>query len=372
MRIREILFHNFRAFRGEKRISFVDPLTDAVRPITVIAGTNGTGKTTILDTIEALLAFTLDEYKPVELIKEAQQGESLICLTLELDPIELGQPEAQITSENDKPEILRIAVGQWELLPDDIRADQRHLSGHLLEPKLERSERRRNPRLFPGNILAVDLRNTVSFMSQNQVELRGGLIYFPHDRHLSVAKGASIEEPPQKREWIFRFSPSNQWKGSLEQLWVWQNYLDLEKSNQTHSNLKPFVESVENILGPGRRITVEEGRVWVTPSWETNDDAWSRVRLNQLPSGEQQCLLLFGELARRRRKGAVIALDEPEISLHPTLQRKSIHQLRQFAREWDAQLLLATHSLEILRTVHESERINLDQLEESAPIYEEA
>ena len=44
MRIREIYFHNVRAFRGEHRISFVDPLTDAVRPVTVIAGTNGTGR----------------------------------------------------------------------------------------------------------------------------------------------------------------------------------------------------------------------------------------------------------------------------------------------------------------------------------------
>ena len=74
-------------------------------------------------------------------------------------------------------------------------------------------------------------------------------------------------------------------------------------------------------------------------------------------------LLLFGELARRRRKGAVLAIDEPEISLHPTLQRQVVHQLRQFAREWDMQVILATHSLEVLRAVHESERILLDQLE---------
>ena len=73
-------------------------------------------------------------------------------------------------------------------------------------------------------------------------------------------------------------------------------------------------------------------------------------------------LLLFGELARRRR-GAVLAIDEPEISLHPTLQRQVVHQLRQFAREWDMQVILATHSLEVLRAVHESERILLDRLE---------
>jgi predicted ATPase len=76
-------------------------------------------------------------------------------------------------------------------------------------------------------------------------------------------------------------------------------------------------------------------------------------------------LLLFGELARRRRKGAVLMIDEPEISLHPTLQRQVVHQLRQFAREWDMQVILATHSLEVLRAVHESERILLDQLDQA-------
>ena len=59
MRIREIVFEDYRSFRGKKQISFVDPLTGAVRPITIIAGTNGTGKTTILDTMQGLLQFIL-------------------------------------------------------------------------------------------------------------------------------------------------------------------------------------------------------------------------------------------------------------------------------------------------------------------------
>ena len=59
MRIREIVFNNVRAFRGEHRISFVDLLTDQAHPITVIAGTNGTGKTTILETIRELFSHLL-------------------------------------------------------------------------------------------------------------------------------------------------------------------------------------------------------------------------------------------------------------------------------------------------------------------------
>ena len=48
MRIRELYFNNFRSFRGERTISFVDPLSDTARPVTVLAGSNGSGKTTII------------------------------------------------------------------------------------------------------------------------------------------------------------------------------------------------------------------------------------------------------------------------------------------------------------------------------------
>jgi predicted ATP-dependent endonuclease of OLD family len=84
------------------------------------------------------------------------------------------------------------------------------------------------------------------------------------------------------------------------------------------------------------------------------------VLLNSLPSGEQQVLLLLGELTRRRRQGAVIAIDEVEDSLHPTLQRLVMWNLNRLAREWDAQVIVTTHSLEIINTVRGGAFLNLD------------
>ena len=118
-------------------------------------------------------------------------------------------------------------------------------------------------------------------------------------------RGGPIEPSSEEEKWLFHYSPNDQWQGSLEQLWVWQNYLDLEKRdkrNGERSGLPRFVESVEEVLGENRRIFVEEGRVRVTTPY-TVDGEEAAVRLNQLPSGEQQVLLLFGELARRRRTG---------------------------------------------------------------------
>ena len=356
MRIREITFHDFRSFRGRRRVSFVDPLTDAVRPINVLAGTNGTGKTTILDTIEALLAFALDPDQPRDLVREAMET-GLIHMIVEVD---LPAANGQITAPaSQMPSILHIAVGRKELVRGMPEREWLNLVCWLVQRGKQGPPFRRQSRL------AKQFREQVSGMLQGQTPLEGGLLYFPHDRRLTVTdKGGPIEPPSEQRSWLFRHTASDQWPGSLEQLWVWQNYLDLERGAQGHTSLEPFVESVETILGSDRTIQVSEGRAQIRPAWRDGEKDEDWLRLNQLPSGEQQVLLLFGELARRRR-GAVLAIDEPEISLHPTLQRQVVHQLRQFARTWDMQVILATHSLEVLRAVHESERILLDQLDQA-------
>ncbi len=364
MRIREIYFHNVRAFRGEHRISFVDPLTDAARPLTVVAGTNGSGKTTICEAIESLLWFTASSDVPdINFLAEIKQT-GLACLTLELSSEDL------LGSANGSAQILHIVAGRKDLVPDEFENIWPH--GIYFTPDY-------TPNVWCSKD-AYPIRNklveALTQMRRGAAPLHGGLIYFPQSRQLfpSSPNGGGIQPPPPHRDWISRVAPINQWHGSLESFWVWQNYLDLEASaaGQSTAHLKPFVETVEHVLGKGRRILVKEGRVMAPVAWHQNGDEGPKVRLDQLPSGEQQCLLLFGELARRRRPGGIILVDEPETSLHPTLQRLVVHQLRKFAREWDSQLILATHSLEILRAVHESQRVILDQLDATEVHVEEA
>jgi hypothetical protein len=279
---------------------------------------------------------------------------------VELSPFDLGR-EDQDTS-NRKPakkEILHIMAGRRDKGPAHVDDIGPNLVGKLVQRGVS------GKHLVRKSPLADRLRKAILDMHQSHIsQPHGGLIFFPHDRKLSPTAGGPIEPPPEERQWLFHFSPSQQWRGHIEQFWVWRNYLDLEQGHREGKHLRPFVNLVEETLGSGRRITVREGKVYVTPIWAVGNAApdEAMVRIHQLPSGEQQVLVLLGELVRRAKPGAVVIIDEPEISLHPTLQRVLVSRLKHFARTWDAQLLIATHSLEILRAVRESEVVNLDRL----------
>ncbi len=354
MKVRKVLFKNFRNFRGLKEISFVDPLTNEPRPLTVLVGSNGTGKTTILDSIEGMLmqifAYGFPQVK-TPIIREAlEKGYIGLEIQLTADDLNGFQPQSLL---------FRLGVG---------RLDELHSLSQTEKPDWEwvLDEQGEFRTSFGRNLeTGYRLYQMALAMNEGRVQVFGGLIYFPHYRNLLPRlEGGPIQPPPQQKLWLYRFEPSSSWQGSLEQFLVWQNYLDLEAGNVNRDNLSRFLTLIRDVLGKEREIIIKQGRVLVRPSWAIEEGADEWVRIDQLPSGEQQVFYLFGELARQLRKGAIVMIDEPEISLHPTLQRLVVHKLRQLAEEWDLQIILATHSLEIVRAVSRYEVVNLDYLAE--------
>jgi energy-coupling factor transporter ATP-binding protein EcfA2 len=67
----------------------------------------------------------------------------------------------------------------------------------------------------------------------------------------------------------------------------------------------------------------------------------------QLSSGEYQLLYLMVAALTTRRRGTVIAIDEPELSMHIAWQRKLVHNLIRCASRAAPQFVLATHSPEV-------------------------
>lgn len=339
MKIREVQFQHIRGFGAPlRRIKFTDADTDLVRPLSVIVGSNGSGKSTLFQVIEGLLSYAL------ELVEDRP-------ITHEIR--EQGYAAMQV-SDFDRSAPSALSKGIWIALGRKDRAPPAYdkLADQIC--RIEQRGERGKPFVRLGAKAALN--KWVGDMTRGPGSLSDGVLFFPHNRWIEHVQQGAIESPSQEKPWLFHFSAESGWAGSLSQLWVWQNYLDLEAARDGGKNLLKFVQPIESILGRGRTVVIKEGHVRIRePSGRT-------IELHQLPSGEQQILTLFGEIVRRLRPGAVLLIDEVEISLHPALQRAVVAHLRKLAREHDLQVLVTTHSMEIVRSVAPNEIVNLDDM----------
>ena len=114
MRIREICFQDFRSFRGRQVVSFVDPTTGDVRPVSVIVGSDDAAKRTVLEAIDALLSYAIDPRHPRPLVEEAHDA-GWIQMGLELTPADLEQFHrmAGALAERPRETALRAMAVEW-------------------------------------------------------------------------------------------------------------------------------------------------------------------------------------------------------------------------------------------------------------------
>ena len=77
-------------------------------------------------------------------------------------------------------------------------------------------------------------------------------------------------------------------------------------------------------------------------------DTGERIHEAQLSSGEYQLLYLMVTALTTRRRGTVIAIDEPELSMHIAWQRRLISALIECSSGAEPQFILATHSPDLV------------------------
>lgn len=78
------------------------------------------------------------------------------------------------------------------------------------------------------------------------------------------------------------------------------------------------------------------------------DNPEKSLNLNQLSSGEKQEIVLFYELIFDTKSDLLLLIDEPEISLHITWQKKFLDDLLEVAKNIALQVIVSTHSPQIV------------------------
>ncbi|MEV0957378.1 MULTISPECIES: AAA family ATPase [Streptomyces] len=135
-------------------------------------------------------------------------------------------------------------------------------------------------------------------------------------------------------------------------------YLDgtnarLDALESTHRILSFFVDTLNETFFRGKSITfdIKEGLRIATDGGEPLD-------AKLLSSGESQLLTLFCNILSARENPTIFVIDEPEISLNIKWQRALVGSLLGCAEGSGIQLILASHSIELL-TAHREQVVTL-------------
>ena len=303
---------------SEVALDFVDHATGKPRQRTVIAGSNGTGKTTILEIIFSLLKHTPHLYDAVYTSKHTLAQDEKAKITLSDLPLPSGNHPITLALD---------ATGPHLTSNEEIG----NIRGNWLGAILQASSGKRD---FPN------------------------CVYFPSEGRELQSKGkGQIIDQPRDYQWVYRFDDSAKWEGSLESFLVAMDYRDLmaQREGRAGDEFSRFTKLINSFLQDKQIRGVDDKfRIKVEAA------NGQQFGLEALSSGEKQIVLLLGEIQRRLRLGGLLLIDEPEIHLHPRWQRLLVRALTDLCAEYDAQMILTTHSEEIASAVYEHELVLLD------------
>ena len=351
MKIRKIQIKNYKMF-NDVTIDFTDSNGETLDTI-VIAGINGSGKTSLLQLLQRLFSESLNLFKVGSLLHKYEEEENaLIC-----DEIEL-----ELDISNDEKSRLLSLAHQFETKINKLSENKpvKRLEMPLkkkgryikLVYKLEKTEKgfiiRRNDFDFFGILPEDGLRNIFK------------VLYFS-------AVHSERQKPTSNNAISDFFNDKSSRDGMNSDGVVFPiDIFSHRKTVETH-----IIRLVQEKVIAHRDLTAKEvieqaicdinqllkGVSLKTVLVDINSEqpvfksfCGPMILSNELSSGEKQLYykaILFDKL---RPQNSLIMVDEPETSLHPTWQQEVLKLYHNIQR--NNQVILVTHSPHIIASVH--------------------
>ena len=136
---------------------------------------------------------------------------------------------------------------------------------------------------------------------------------------------------------------------------------DFAEKYKVFQNLVSKLDLFTKIINS--RLTFKHIRITRNNGFEVvdNDNPKKVLQLSQLSSGEKQEIVLFYELIFDTKEKLLLLIDEPEISLHITWQKKFLDDLLEVSKQTELQVIVATHSPQVVSN-HLDIQIDLGEL----------
>jgi predicted ATP-dependent endonuclease of OLD family len=157
-----------------------------------------------------------------------------------------------------------------------------------------------------------------------------------------VSSGTQLGSEKFRYESYWYYKDVTEFPGSLASYLIWLEYLK-DKSDEYEKTIA-FLNNL-NIDGKKFGIVRENLQaITILPDGTEHP-------IDHMSSGEQNLFIILLELRRRLTKGSIVMIDEVEDSLHSTYQRKLMWALKKLQEEFNLQLIVASHSEDVVEAV---------------------
>lgn len=347
MYISKVSIKNYRIFKNDKEYEINDinipNLINNGSGITVVAGENGCGKTTILDAIaSSILEYKADlfDIKDINNINEKTEIKVYADIPFKV----LG------TFPNTEYEFNGISFiggirgrGNKSFLQSMVVHDQIFLKVNPDDKPKEGS---------PDLRLSVN--NPFSGKRFNDTDV----VYLDKNRLFQTKSGTYNETKFDRLMEDFNFQYNKKSK-TIEDLNIYLNE-NVKKDKVENNFLAEAIKKFEEISGYRVQLDfIDNYQPFDNACFVTRKDNNQQISLSKIGSGYEMIfsLLYSYYLSKQNGKNMIILIDEPELHLHPKIQEKFIKFLLDISKE--VQVIMTTHSPILIKQLLENDYVKI-------------
>jgi len=347
MKVQSVLLRNFKRFH-EKELDFRDVETGLAKDLIVLVGNNGSGKSSILQAIAAIVGNATERLaSPADLewpgFDLRLAGEAWTRLpVIEID-IEFSQDEIQATCDY-------FAHTEMSRDPGKLPPGQSPVVKLCYNCDTARAEAPTAAEFFQfrGRVYA---RMILKYTSEGaQMFERVGDVFW-YTEHRTTNSLTPVEENGQ----IITMSLLRQ---RMSELFFFHERVRRGeyKLHPGRRDPWPEIERAYQAIFPGHRFAgpvprTEIGEILAEP-WFYIFDGQREYELSEMSGGERAIFPMLFDFANWNIHNSIILIDELELHLHPPLQQNLIKALRNLGR--NNQFIITTHSDAVITVVPEA------------------
>lgn len=356
MKLHSLDIENFRAI-DKISLDFTDYL-GRPRPISLIVGPNGSGKTSILDAIHVVVKVFENpadpslrdglQYNAEQLVRgRGHHAKIILDYSIEEEEAEainnvyssLDLPQHFDLSKDNQPPLNHPVKVCWTF-PNINKLSKSAYGYKYLSQNYVKvlGARGRASQAVNRNLQYPEIFDRI-----------GGVCYLDQRRTVRLSKNINLQ---QNEENIIH-SDILYWLNEY-----YRKELTWNESKYGESYWKRIKRLFDKICYPTELIGLESGPSSDTVILKKNGIEYD---LYQMSSGEHQILRILVGLAAETAKNSIVFVDEVELHLHPTWQKRLIQVLRD--DELNNQYIFTTHSPTVTNIFYDYEMITLGDLE---------